>query len=160
MLNKIFCLLVDFQVTVRTFFWKLLLKKTGKNVRIREGVIIMSPQKVEIGDNSSLNVGVKVGGQCGVKIGKDVLIGYNVNIVSENHEYRYPNIPIRKQGFFGAPIVIEDNVWIGANAVILPGVKVGKGVVIGANVVVTRNVAPYTIVGGIPVKYVIYRRDL
>lgn len=116
----------------------------------------MSPQKVEIGDNTIINVGTTVGGQCGVKIGKDVLIGYNVHIVSQHHEYRYPNIPIRKQGYYGAPIVIEDNVWIGANAVILPGVRVGKGAVIGANVVVTRNVKPFTVVGGIPVRYIKY----
>ncbi len=157
MINKIFCRLVDVQIFIRTFFWRLLLKKTGKNVSIRERVIIMSPQKVEIGDNSYLNAGTIVGGQYGVKIGKDVLIGYNVNIISVNHEYRYLNIPIRKQGIFGSPVVIEDNVCIGVNAVILPGVRIGKGAIISANVVVTRNIPPYTMVGGIPVKYVKYR---
>ncbi len=154
MLNKIYNHLMHSIAQTRALFWGLFLRKMGRNVDIMERVKIMSPQKVEIGNNVLLNSDVKIGGQMGVKIGNYVLVGYNVNIVSENHQYLDLNLPIMKQGFFGGPIVIEDDVWIGANVVILPNITIGKGSVIGANAVVTKNVMPYTIVGGIPAKFI------
>lgn len=117
----------------------------------------MSPQKVEIGHDVLLNVGTKIGGQSGVKIGNYVQLGYNVNIVSVNHAYQNPNLPIKKQGVFGGQIIIEDDVWIGANSVILPKVIIGKGAIVGANAVVTKNVRPYSIVGGVPAKFIKFR---
>lgn len=153
-INKTFGYIIGFQNFIRGLFWGLLLKSKGKNVGIRERVIIMSPRKVAIGNNVIINVGTKIGGQCGVTIGNYVLIGYNVNIVSLDHVYRNPNIPIFLQGCHGAPIVIEDDVWIGSNATILPGKTIGKGAVVGANSVVTKDVKPYTVVGGVPAKLI------
>ncbi len=118
------------------------------------GVVIMSPHKVEIGHHTLLNKDTKIGGQCGVKIGNYVMLSYNVNLVSEDHSYESPNLPIKKQGFNGGPISIEDDVWIGANAVIMPNVRIGKGAIVGSNAVVTKNIAPYTIVGGIPARFI------
>ncbi len=120
-------------------------------------VKIMSPQKVKIGNNVLLNDDVKIGGQYGVQIGNYVLVGYNVNLVSENHAYKNPLLPIMKQGFYGGSITIHDDVWIGANAVVLPKVIIGRGAVVGANAVVTKDIPPYAIVGGIPAKIIKYR---
>ena len=121
------------------------------------GVVVMSPQKVEIGHDVFLNERSLIGGQNGVKIGSYVQLSHNVSLISENHRYSNPSQPIKNQGYFGGPIVVEDDVWIGANAVIMPSVKVGKGAIIGANAVVTRNVKPYAIVGGVPAKFIKYR---
>lgn len=122
-----------------------------------KGVKIMSPQKVEIGHNVLLNQETKIGAQNGVTIGNYVLISYNVNLVSADHSFQNPSFPILKQGLYGGPIKIEDDVFIGANAVVLPGVKIGRGAIVGANAVVTKNVEPYTIVGGVPAKFIKYR---
>lgn len=121
------------------------------------GVIIMSPRKVEIGHDVLLNADTKIGGQAGVTIGNYVQLSYNVNIVSVNHAYQDPTVPIKKQGEYGKSINIEDDVWIGANVVILPGVTVGRGAIVAANAVVVHDVAPYSIVGGIPAKLIKFR---
>jgi acetyltransferase-like isoleucine patch superfamily enzyme len=142
---------------LRAFFWSFFLKEIGKNVHLMSNVTIMSPQNVTIGNSTLINTGTKIGGQNGIKIGSYVLIGYNVTIVSENHAYHNPLLPIKEQGYFGGPIVIEDDVWIGANAVILPNIKIGRGAIIGANAVVSKNVQPFSIVGGIPAKHIKFR---
>ena|SRR5579872_6475577 len=158
-MNLLFNKSVYFLGWLRSWFWGHFLKQIGERVYIMQRVKIMSPRKVSIGHDVLLNEDVKIGGQCGVTIGNYVLIGYNVNLVSENHAYQNYLLPIMQQGYFGGPIVIEDDVWIGANAVILPNIKVGKGAIVGANAVVTKNVEPYTIVGGVPAKKIKYRFD-
>lgn len=157
MLNKLLGHIIYFIARLRARLWGFLLKKMGSNVDMLNGVVIMSPQKVEIGHDTFLNEFVRIGGQNGVKIGNYVQLSQNVSLISENHEYSNPLLPIKKQGYFGKKIVIEDDVWIGANAVVLSGVTVGQGAIVGANAVVTKNVRPYTIVGGIPAKFIKYR---
>ena len=71
-----------------------------------------------------------------------------------NHGTDSLEIPTINQDYYDGDIIIEDDVWIGAGAVILPGIKIGKGVVIASNAVVNKDVAPYTIVGGIPAKLI------
>lgn len=157
LVNKTYNTIVHLISKIRCTFWRIFLKKMGRNVDIMADVVIMSPQKVAIGNDVLVNIGTKIGGQAGVTIGNYVQIGYNVNIVSVNHSYNNPTIPIKKQGEYGGPIIIESDVWIGANAVILPKVILGKGSIIGANAVVTKNVKPYSIVGGVPAKFIKYR---
>lgn len=158
-MNFIYNRSVYFFGWLRSLFWGIFLKKIGEHVHIMKRVKIMSPQKVSIGNDVLLNEDVKIGGQCGVTIGNYVLIGYNVNIISENHAYQNHLLPIMKQGYFGGPITIQDDVWIGSNAVILPNVTIGKGAIVGANAVVTKDVKQYAIVGGIPAKIIKYRFD-
>ena len=81
-------------------------------------------------------------------------IGSQINITTNNHVFKDRDLPIMEQGTTYAPVVIEDNVWIGVNVTILPGVTVGKGSVIGAGAVVTKDVEPFTVVGGVPAKKV------
>ena len=85
-------------------------------------------------------------------IGDKVRIGLRVNIITNNHVFMDHERPIMEQGSACAPVIIKDDVWIGVNATILPGVTVGKGSVIGAGAVVTKDVKPYTVVGGVPAK--------
>jgi acetyltransferase-like isoleucine patch superfamily enzyme len=85
-----------------------------------------------------------------VRIGNDVRLAQNVVLSGLNHNYQDPDTPIHTQGVSTKPIVIEDDSWIGANAVIVPGVTIGKHSIVAAGSVVTRNVPPYTVVGGNP----------
>lgn len=156
-INKILNYFIYFIGRARAVFWGLLLKKIGHRVDIMRGVIIMSPQNVEIGHDVLLNEYSRIGGQRGVTIGNYVQLSYNVTIISENHEYKNHSLPIKSQGYFGGPVTIGDDVWIGSNAVILPNVHIGPGAIVGANAVVTKDVQPYAIVGGVPARFIKYR---
>ncbi len=156
---RIYNRLVSSLGILKAFFWSFFLKRIGKNVEIMERVMIMRPKNVEIGHDVFISKDVKIGGQNGVKIGNYVIIGFNVNLVTANYRYQDPSFPIKKQGFYGGPIKIDSDVWIGANAVILPNVTIGRGSVIGSNSVVTKNVDPYTIVAGVPAKVIKHRFD-
>ena len=107
---------------------------------------------------------VHVGQNCFVdgtgklRIGKDSVIGPNVVFLTGNHEFKDPAVPIRLQGGIPQPIVIEEDVWLGANVIVLGDVTIGKGSVIGAGSVVTKDLAPYSIAVGTPAK-VIGQRD-
>lgn len=108
--------------------------------------------QILIGDNLSLNTNVQIGSSGGkVVIGNDVLIGPNVVIRAADHGLSRESL-IRDQAHVGGVITIEDDVWIGANAVILKDVKLGRGCVVAAGAVVASEVEPYVIVGGIPAK--------
>jgi acetyltransferase-like isoleucine patch superfamily enzyme len=89
-----------------------------------------------------------------IEIGNDVIIGPGVSLFSENHNYKDINTPIRLQGETRKKIVIEDDVWIGANAIILAGVYIGKHSVVGAGSVVTKDVPANSVVVGSPAKLV------
>jgi maltose O-acetyltransferase len=92
------------------------------------------------------------------RIGEHVMMGPEVVILDRNHRFDDPTRPIGEQGETESrPPVIGNNIWIGTRAIILPGVRVGDGAIIGAGSVVTKDVAPYTIVGGNPAKVVGFR---
>jgi acetyltransferase-like isoleucine patch superfamily enzyme len=91
-------------------------------------------------------------GQGGVTIGDRVYTSPLTQILAVNHVYEDPDKPFVDQGITAQGIVIEDDVWIGAGAIILDGVCVGKGAVISAGAVVTNEVPPHTVVGGVPAK--------
>jgi acetyltransferase-like isoleucine patch superfamily enzyme len=89
-----------------------------------------------------------------ITIEDDVLIGSGVHIYTTNHNYSDRLKPISKQGSTVKDVVIRKESWIGANAVILPGVIIGQGSVIAAGSVVTRDVDAYTLVGGVPARII------
>lgn len=89
-----------------------------------------------------------------LRICKDSVLGPNVVLLTGNHEFKNPTIPIRLQGGIPKPVVIEEDVWIGANVTVLGGVNIGKGSVIGAGSVVTKDVPPYSIAVGVPARVI------
>jgi acetyltransferase-like isoleucine patch superfamily enzyme len=103
---------------------------------------------VHIGQNCFLD------GTGKLKIGKDSLLGPNIVFFTGNHDFKDPDIPIRLQGGIQQPIVVEEDVWIGANVVVLGNVTIGKGSVIGAGSVVTGDIPPYSIAFGSPAKVI------
>lgn len=107
-------------------------------------------KNISFGKNVFINAGCHFQDQGGITIGDGVLIGHNVVLATANHALA----PSKSRKLNYAPIVIGDNVWIGSNAVILQGVTIGQWAVVAAGAVVTKDVEPYTVVGGIPAKFI------
>lgn len=123
----------------------------GKNTTIEDYATINNGiGDVFIGDNSRIGIGDVLIGP--VSVGNHVIIAQNVVLSGMNHGYEDPDVPIRLQPCSTAEIVIEDDSWIGANATIMAGVRIGKHAVVAGGSVVTKDVAPYTIVAGNPAK--------
>ena len=107
---------------------------------------------VLIGDNTHIGLHNTVIGP--VSIGKHVITAQGVILSALNHNFKDVFLPICLQGYTTKAIVIEDDVWIGANSVILQGVHVGTHSVVAAGAVVTKDVQPYTVVAGNPAKVI------
>lgn len=128
--------------------------RLGRRALICEHVIIRAGETpVEIGAFAQVGPFTVIFGGSGVRIGDNVMIGPHTCIASGSHDFHQVVRPMRFAGDTSkGPIVIEDNVWIGANVTITDGVRVGRDAVIGAGSVVTNDVAPYDIVAGVPAK--------
>lgn len=138
----------------------------GNNVTVAKystiqctGVIQELGVGVEIGDNSAVGAYSFLGGQGGIRIGQNVILGPKVNIFSENHKFDQLDIPIRLQQTSRKGVVIEDNCWIGANSTIVDGVTIHSGCVVAAGSVVTNDVPSDTIVGGVPARIIHMRGE-
>lgn len=106
---------------------------------------------IRVGRNVFINQGCRLNDVDAIEIGEDVMIGPGVSLITSGH----PVEPaLRHSGITTAPIRIERNVWIGASATILQGVRVGEDSVVAAGAVVTRDVPPATLVGGVPARVV------
>lgn len=141
----------------RNTFYELTLKCAGA-IHVHPASYMSYPQNIEIGYNVFINRGVYITAPEKVIIGSNVLLGPYVVINSGSHKYNNPNLLIRDQGHKTAPIVISDDVWVGAHACILPGVSIGEGSIVAANSLVAHSVEPYSVVSGIPAKP-IFARD-
>ena len=141
---------------IRYFCAKMVLPHCGKNVNIERGA--QFAWDLSIGDNSGIGVNALIAPH--VTIGSDVMMGPDCMMFTSNHGMDRTDIPMwRQESSAPAPIVIGDDVWIGARVIILPGVHVGDGSVIGAGSVVTKDVSPYSVVGGNPAKLLRMRTD-
>ena len=109
---------------------------------------------ITIGQNSLIGEYSVVRGQGGVHIGDRVYLSPLTQIIAVNHVFDDPNRPFIQQGITAEGIVIEDDVWIGSGAVVTDGLRIGKGAVVAAGAVVTRNVPPHAVVGGVPAKLI------
>ena len=116
--------------------------------------------RVEIGEDCSVNAFCNLQGNGGIKIGNMVRIASHVVIIAGNHGFDNLNIPIMSQPETTEGIVICDDVWIGANASILDGVTISTGTVIAAGAVVTKDVAPFHIVAGVPARTIKIRTEM
>lgn len=137
----------------------------GSRIVIEDGAIIDSFVKIKpaggsgdvrIGRRSVINSGCVIYTGNGVDIGAGVAIASNCTFAATNHEFRDPAKPIMDQGFMPSRggIVVEDDVWIGANVVLLDGAILRKGCVVAAGTVVRGEIPPYSICAGVPAKVV------
>ena len=138
----------------RTLLTRGIINKCGKSVDIEKGAKF-SPN-ISIGNYSGLGINSTV--QSGGTIKDYVMMGPNVSIYTKNHKTDLDK-PMIFQGFDKEKeVIIGNDVWIGANVIILPGVKIGDGAIIGAGSVVTKDVEEYSIVAGNPAKVVKRRK--
>jgi acetyltransferase-like isoleucine patch superfamily enzyme len=107
---------------------------------------------ITIGRDSLIGEYTVIRGQGGVTIGDRVYTSPFTQIIAVNHVFDDPSRPFVEQGITAEGIVIEDDVWLGAGAVVTDGVRVGRGAVVAAGAVVTKDVPPHTVVGGVPAR--------
>lgn len=145
-------------ITLKEWLLNLQGAKFGKRVSIYPGVWITPGRNLIIGDDVDIAKDVLITTSGGVEIGDRTLIGYRTQIISSNHTIPPAGLPFPISGDEHKKIIIENDVWIGANCVITAGVRIGTGAVIAAGAVVTKDVEPNSIVGGVPAKIIRYRK--
>ncbi len=130
--------------------------KKGRKVWIHPTASFRNGQNIVIGDYSHVNRDccLWAGQKSRIVLGKFVLMGPGVRIHATNHTFADTGIPMMLQPLREADVVIEDDVWLGANVVVTAGVSIGQGAVVAAGAVVTKDVPPYAIVGGVPAKVI------
>lgn len=135
----------------RYCYYSLILGSFGKKSSIRPKAFIEDPHNVFIGDNTTINEYAIIQGNVNAKvvIGNRVSVSYGAVILTAS---LIIGSDPSQRGHKQKDVVIEDDAWIAARAVILPGVKIGEGAIVAAGAVVTKDVESYTIVGGVPAK--------
>lgn len=137
---------------LKSFFLKLNGAVIGKRVVFYPRVWIAPGRNLVVGDDVDFALDVLVDASGGVQIGDRTLIGHGTKIISTNHIIPPDRGSIFSAGYDKKQIVIGTDVWIGANVLVLAGRTVGDGAVIAAGSIVTKDVEPYTVVGGNPAK--------
>lgn len=177
-LNKIIRTFEGVVDRLYSWFYTVQFKSCGNNFRIRTSAVIRSPQniiigdnflsvgqlyvygndgEIVIGDNVAVNTNVQIGASGGrIVLGNNVLIAPNVVIRAADHGIKASELIIKQPHTFGE-IHVEDDVWIGSNAVITRDVTLGRGTVVAAGAVVTKSTEPYSIVGGVPARKISQR---
>ncbi len=161
LINRVKNILLEFQVFllhligyipfhhVRRVYYRLAGISIGKGSTIHMGARFYDPQNVSIGEDTVVGESAVLDGRDRLFIGNHVAVATGVMIFNAQHEI--------EDEFFSpstAPVVIEDYVFVGPRVIIQPGVKVGKGAIIAAGAVVTKDVPPFAIVGGVPAKII------
>lgn len=164
-------------IILRAWLIRKKLKSIGMNPSIGMGVIITGGSgirvgncftimrhsalyahdgEITIGDNVSINTNVSIGAADNglIVIGNNVIIAQNVVLRASDHRYENIDIPIVNQGHTGGRIIVEDDVWIGANVVVTRNTRIGCHSIVAAGAIVTKDVEPYSIVGGVPAKLI------
>lgn len=138
---------------VRRFFYRVAGIKIGKGSSIHMGARFYDTQRITIGSDTIIGEGCVMDGRDRLTIGDHVDIASEVMLYNAEHDVHDPTFRA-----ISGPVTIEDYVFIGPRAIILPGVTVGKGAVVGAGAVVTKDVEPFAIVGGVPAKLITKRK--
>lgn len=141
---------------LRRFLIERSIDKCGIGLKVKSNADV-SPH-ITVGDNSELGQSCSIYG--GVTIGNDVLMGPGVRLITRNHVFSDLSSPIRTQGEVFSKITIGDDVWIGANVIVLPGVEIGDHSIIAAGSIVTKSVPAYSIAGGNPARVIRHRGKL
>jgi acetyltransferase-like isoleucine patch superfamily enzyme len=116
----------------------------------RESYVIAGQAEVVVGPMTYIGHRCLFYGHAGIHVGRDVLLANDVQLICGNHTFGRRDIPIRAQPPEGRPIIIEDDVWLGASVIVLGGVTIGRGSVVGGGAVVTKSLPAYSIARGVP----------
>lgn len=139
---------------LRRVLVKSFVNKCGRNIRVKRNADIS--MFIEIGNNSELGTDCII--QSNTFIGDYVIMGPCVKIYTKNHGISSLNIPIALQPIEEKKVIIGNDVWLGANVIITPGVTIGNHVIVAAGAVVTKDVSDYAMVGGVPAKIIKLRK--
>lgn len=165
-INRIKNILLEFEVFLlhlvglvpshccRRFFYRLAGIKIGKGSTIHTGARFYDPRNINIGEDSIIGEGIVLDGRDKLMIGNHVDIASEVMIYNSEHDVNDENFIAKNSS-----VKIEDYVFVGPRAIILPGVTIGKGAIVAAGAVVTKDVPPFAIVGGVPAKIIGERRN-
>ena len=134
--------------------------KVGTNVSIHPTVLIRGAENIAIGNNVNINHGTELYGGGGISIGDDSMIAYNVMIFSDSRKFRSESPLKSLRGRIRAKVVIGNDVWIGAGAILLPGVHINDHAVVGAGSLVSKDVDSWCIVGGNPASVISNRLEM
>lgn len=140
---------------LRALFSKLIGKEVDESFGLFPPFYTDCGKNITIGKGVFINMGCKFQDQGGIFIGNGVLIGHNVVLATLNHAMS----PNQRSTMIPKPIHIGENVWLGSNSTILPGVTIGDGAIVAAGAVVTKDVPENTIVGGVPAKVMRYIKE-
>jgi acetyltransferase-like isoleucine patch superfamily enzyme len=136
--------------SIRQFYYRVVMKYSiGANAAIFMDCTFDRTEGFSIGKNSVINGKCRLDNKSSISIGENVSISQEVMILSADHDPDSPDFTGRD-----LPVIVEDYVWIGSRAIIMPGVTIGKGAVVAAGAVVTKDVIPYAVVGGVPAKLI------
>jgi len=167
---------------VRRIYWRARLRRLGPKASIGNGLKVCGAANISIGsffgagercflaaeagsirigDHAGFNANVHINASLDgrIEIGNRVMIGPNSVLRASDHVIDDLEIPMQLQGHRGGEIILEDDVWLGSNVVIVSGVRIGKGAVVAAGAVVTRDVEPASVVGGVPARLIKMRGE-
>ena len=145
-------------IRVRPLVFRSVLKSLGTNVVFQRGMRLISTENISIGSNCNFARDVFITGGGGVTIGDWVGFGPGTKVWSINHRFDDPDRPWLLQGHELKPVVIEDDVWLGANVFVSPGVTIGRGAIVSAGAVVNKNIPSFALVSGNPGRVIGWRK--
>jgi len=142
-------------IEVRRKFYRKYFGRMGKGVVIHQDFRVRNIHLLSVGDRVNLGESCFIQAAGGVEIGDNVIVGPGVKIWSQNHEFKNPCQPVQDQGYTFSKVVIGNDVWIAANAFIMPGAQIGDGAIVSAGAVVGgKPIAPYKIIAGNPARVI------
>lgn len=158
-LSELYHLFINFIMWIpfhpfRKIVCKVFLQKFEMSSSIRRNIDFRSPYRITIGDNCNINKNCILDGRGGLVIGNNVDIAQDVCIWTEQHDYNNSHYAA-----IANPVIIEDYVWLASRCTILPGIKIGRGAVVACGAVVTKDVPPLAVVGGVPAKIIGNRQN-
>ena len=136
-----------------SYYTKIMGFSIGKDSTFLMRCVFDFKEGLSIGENSVVNARCRIDNRGGIRIGDNVSISSDVIILTADHDMDSPDFVGRNR-----PVIIDDYVWVGTAAMIMPGVTIGKGAVVAAGAIVTKDVAPYHVVAGIPAKFIKERK--
>ncbi len=134
---------------LRIRFYRTVRMRIGISSSIQMRLFVLAPHLICIGDHCVINYACTLDGRGGLRIGNNVSISPEVCILTLEHDPQDSRFALRP-----GPVEIGDNVWLGARSTILPGVTIGENAVVAAGAVVTKDVPPHFIVGGVPARQI------
>lgn len=139
--------------SLRMFFYRHVYRiSIGNKCVMYKNTEIRRPDRLELGAGTIIGDNAILDARAGLRIGNNVCLATNVSIWTYQHDYRDPEFRCTPDHY--GPVIINDRVWIGPNTIILHDVTIGEGAVIAAGAVVTKDVPPYSLVGGVPAKII------